>query len=149
MFYLTLTYLQNHVTTTKRISMTKMSCMYSVSGWKSAKNILAVLLKFMKKLHSCYIWKAGEWKVSLVFGKEHSNWSNISEVAIGCSWKIKFVKINYFLVTPILSFPNLTILTSSYHNSINTGPIDMIFTEKCNYFSWATRWNHSFLSQSQ
>ena len=25
----------------------------------------------------------------------------------------------------------------------------MFFTKKCNYFSWATRWNHLFLSQSQ
>ena len=38
--------------------------------------------------------------------------------------------------------------TSSYHNSTNIGAIDMFFTKKCNYFSQATRWNHSFLSQS-
>ena len=47
------------------------------------------------------------WKVVLNFGKEHANWSNISEVTIGWSWQIKFGKINYFLATPILSFPNL------------------------------------------
>ena len=39
--------------------------------------------------------------------------------------------------------------TSSYHNSTNTGPISMFFTKKCNFFSQATRWNHSILSQSQ
>ena len=39
--------------------------------------------------------------------------------------------------------------TSSFHNSTNTGPICMFFTKKCNYFSQATRWNHSILSQSQ
>ena len=39
--------------------------------------------------------------------------------------------------------------TSSYHNFTVTGPIDIVFTKKCNYFSWATRWNHPFLSQSQ
>ena len=54
-----------------------------------------------------------------------------------------------FLVTPIFEFSKLEFLTSSYHNSNYTEPIDMIFTKKCNYFSRATRRNHSFLSQSQ
>ena len=36
------------------------------------------------------------WKVVLNFGKEHANWSNISEVMIGWSWKIKFGKIHFF-----------------------------------------------------
>ena len=35
----------------------------------------------------------------------------------------------------------------SYHNSTNTGPIDMFFTKKCNYFSQVTRWNQPLLSQ--
>ena len=48
-----------------------------------------------------------------------------------------------------MNFSKLDCSTSSYHNSTNTGPIDMIFTKKCNYFSWGTRWDHPFLSQSQ
>ena len=55
------------------------------------------------------------WKVVIFFGKEHANWSSISGVMIGLSWKIKFRKINYpfgYYVnsktkTPILSFPKL------------------------------------------
>ena len=34
-------------------------------------------------------------KSSYIFGKEHANWSSISGVMIGLSWKIKFRKINY------------------------------------------------------
>ena len=36
------------------------------------------------------------WKVVLVFGKEHADWSNIGGVMIGWSWKIKFVKTHFF-----------------------------------------------------
>ena len=36
----------------------------------------------------------------------------------------------------ITDFSKLNCPTSSYHNSTNTGPIDMFFTKKCNYFSW-------------
>ena len=35
------------------------------------------------------------WKVVTFFGKEHVNWSIISGVMIGWSWKIKFWKIHY------------------------------------------------------
>ena len=48
-----------------------------------------------------------------------------------------------------MDFSKLDFSTSSYHNSTNTGPIDMFFTKKYNYFSQETRWNHPFLSQSQ
>ena len=44
------------------------------------------------------------WKVVTFFGKEHVNWSNIYGVMIGRSWKIISMT---FLVTTILSFPNL------------------------------------------
>ena len=44
------------------------------------------------------------WKVVTFFGKEHVNCSNICGVMIGRSWKIISI---IFLVTPILSFPNL------------------------------------------
>ena len=84
------------------------------------------------------------WKVVLDFCKEHANLSNISGVMIGWSWKI-----NQFFVYTNVEFSKLDFLTSSYQNSINTGPIYLIFTKKCNYFSQATRWNRSFLSQSQ
>ena len=47
-----------------------------------------------------------------------------------------------------MDFFKLDCSTSSYHNSTNTGLIDMFFTEKYNFFSWETRWNHPFLSQS-
>ena len=47
----------------------------------------------------------------------------------------------------ITDFSKLNCPTSSYHNSTNTGPIDMFFTKKCNYFSRETRWNHPLLSQ--
>ena len=46
-----------------------------------------------------------------------------------------------------MDFPKLDCSTSSYNNSTNTGPIEKFFTKKCNYFSWATRWNYSFLSK--
>ena len=57
--------------------------------------------------------------------------------------------IHYLFGYTNFEFSKLDFLTSSYHNSTNTGPIDMIFTEKCNYFSRGTRWDHPFLSQSQ
>ena len=50
-------------------------------------------------ISSCF-----SWKVVTFFGKEHVNWSSISKVMIGRSWKIISMT---FLVTPILSFPNL------------------------------------------
>ena len=53
----------------------------------------------------------------------------------------------YIFTKKIMDFPKLDSSTSSYNNSTNTGPIDKFFTKKCNYFSWATRWNHSFLSK--
>ena len=46
-----------------------------------------------------------------------------------------------------MDFPELDCSTSSCNNSTNTGPIDKFFTKKCNYFSRATRRNHSFLSK--
>ena len=55
----------------------------------------------------------------------------------------------YIFTKKFMAFSKLDFPTSSYQNPINTGPIEMIFTKKCNYFSWATRRNHSFLSQSQ
>ena len=105
---------------------------------------VASFLTFMKR------W----WKVVLVFGKEHVNWSNISGVIIGLSWKIKFGKIHYLFGYYVISkcqntsfeFSKFDYSTSSYHNSTNIGPIDMFFTKKHNYFSWETRWNHPFLS---
>ena len=48
--------------------------------------------KFAPFLTYLKIW----WKVVLDFGKEHANWSNISEVMIGWSWKIKYGKIHFF-----------------------------------------------------
>ena len=48
-----------------------------------------------------------------------------------------------------MDFSKLDFSTSSYHISTNTGPIDMFFTKKYNYFSRETRWNHPFLYQSQ
>ena len=48
----------------------------------------------------------------------------------------------YIFTKKIMDFPKLDCSTSSYNNSTNTGPIENFFTKKCNYFSWATRWNH-------
>ena len=53
----------------------------------------------------------------------------------------------YIFTKKFMAFSKLDFLTSSYHNSTNTGPIDMFFTKKCNYFSRETRWNHPLLSQ--
>ena len=53
----------------------------------------------------------------------------------------------YIFTKKIMDFPKLDCSTSSFNNSTNTEPIDKFFTKKCNYFSWATRWNHSFLSK--
>ena len=55
----------------------------------------------------------------------------------------------YIFTKKIMDFSKLNCSTSSYHNSTKTGPIDVFFTKKCNYFTWATRWNHPFLSQYQ
>ena len=60
-----------------------------------------------EKIASFLTYLKSWWKVVLVFGKEHANWFKISWVMIGWSWKIKLGKIHFFLVTPILSFPNL------------------------------------------
>ena len=60
-----------------------------------------------EKISSFLTYLKSWWKVVLVFGKEHANWFKISWVMIGWSWKIKLGKIHFFLVTPILSFPNL------------------------------------------
>ena len=122
---------------------------YSTSQIKSAKNVFAIFSSNWWK--NCIFLDIFEKlvKSSVSFGKEHANWSDISGVMIGWSWKIKFEKSIIFFGYTKFEFSKLDFLTSSYHNSINTGPIDMIFTKKCNYFSWATRWNHSFLSQSQ
>ena len=39
--------------------------------------------------------------------------------------------------------------STSFHNySTFTGPINMFFTKKCNYFSRGTKWDYPFLSQS-
>ena len=85
------------------------------------------------------------WKVVIFFGKELVIWSNISGVMIGLSWQIKFGKFHYLFCS---CFSNFDFSTSSYHNTTFSGPIDMFFTKKCNYFSWGTRWNHPFWSQS-
>ena len=81
------------------------------------------------------------WKVVTFFGKEHVNWFHISGVMIGRSWTIESI---IFLI----NFSKLDFLTSSFHNSTKTGPFDMFFTKKCNYFSRGTRWDHPFLSQA-
>ena len=41
-----------------------------------------------EKVTSFLAYLKSLWKVVLVFGKEHANWSNISGVMIGWSWKI-------------------------------------------------------------
>ena len=46
-----------------------------------------------------------------------------------------------------MDFFKLDCSTSSYHNSTNTGLIDMFFTKKCNYFSRGRRWECLILSQ--
>ena len=56
--------------------------------------------------------------------------------------------LNIYIVTKkIMDFSKRDFSTSSSHNS-NTGPIDMFFTKKNNYFSEETRWNHPFYSQA-
>ena len=49
-----------------------------------------------EKVASFLAYLKSWWNVVLVFGKEHANWSNISGVMIGWSWKIKFGKIHFF-----------------------------------------------------
>ena len=95
-----------------------------------------------EKIASFWTYLKSWWNVVLVFGKEHANWSNIRGIMIGWSWKIKFGKIHFFCQNVNLkcqnthfNFSKLEFSTSSFHNSTNTGPIDMFFTKKCNYFS--------------
>ena len=88
------------------------------------------------------------WKVVLVFGKEHANWSNISGVMIGWSWKVMFGKVEMgvfalkscIVTKKIMYFSNLDFCSSINHNFINIGQNDMFYTKKCNYFSRGTRW---------
>ena len=49
-----------------------------------------------EKVASFVAYLKSWWNVVLVFGKEHANWSNISGVRIGWSWKIEFGKIHFF-----------------------------------------------------
>ena len=46
-----------------------------------------------EKISSFLTYLKSWWKVVLVFGKEHADWSNIGGVMIGWSWKIKFGKL--------------------------------------------------------
>ena len=74
------------------------------------------------------------WKVVIFFGKEHVNRSSISGIMIGLSWEIKFGKINYLFGNTNFEFSKLDFPTSSYHNFINTKPMDMIFTKNVTTF---------------
>ena len=116
---------------------------------RGTKMFLLFSRLIVEKIASFLTYLKSWWKVVLVFGKEHANWSNISRVMIGWSWKNKFEKINYFFGYTKFVFSKLDFLSSSFHNSTNTGPIYMFFTKKCNHISQTTRWSHSFLSQSQ
>ena len=53
-----------------------------------------------EKIASFMAYLKSWWNVVLVFGKEHANWSNISGVMIGWSWKIKFGKIKIGVLAP-------------------------------------------------
>ena len=108
---------------------------------QTAKTPLVLGLRQKWMIPSC-----SPWKVVTFFGKDHVNWSNINGVMIGRSWKIKFGKFKIGVTKKIIDFSKLNCSTSSYHISTNTGPIYMFCTKKCNYFSRATRRNHSFLS---
>jgi len=52
----------------------------------------------------------------------------------------------YIFTKKLMAFSKLDFLTWSYHNLTNTGPNNMFFTKKCNYFLQGKRWIHSFLS---
>ena len=52
----------------------------------------------------------------------------------------------YIFIKKIMDFSKLDCSTSSFHNSTNTGLIDMFFTKKCNYFSRGRRWECLILS---
>ena len=115
----------------------EMSIIFLVKIWiQSARTPLLMGLRQKWMIPSCCLWK-----VVTFFGKEHVNWFHISGVMIGRSWTIKSI---IFLV----NCSKHDFLTSSFYNSTKTGPFDMFFTKKCNYFSWRTRWNHPFWSQS-
>ena len=51
----------------------------------------------VEKIASFLTYLKSWWKVVLVFGKEHANWSDINGFMIGWSWKIKFGKIHFFV----------------------------------------------------
>ena len=59
---------------------------------------------------------------------------------------IQNVRIRRFLLQQQFLF-KLDCSTCSYHNSTNTGLIDMFFTKKCNYFSQGRKWECLILSQ--
>ena len=60
-------------------------------------------------------------------------------------WKTQ----NWCFGTQNLHFPNLMVQLLPIITPLitNTGPIDMFFTKKYNYFSQESRWNYPFLSQ--
>ena len=103
---------------------------------QSAKTPLLLGLRQKWVTPSCCLWN-----VVTFFGKEHVNWSSISGVMKGRSWTIKSIII--LIRFSILIFQLLDIITPTI-----TGPNDMFFTKKCNYFSWGKRWDHPFLSLS-
>ena len=103
----------------KKMDFTKFD--FSTSSYHNSSNNWPIDMFFTKKCN--YFSRERRWNNSIF---ENSK--------IGATKKIT-------------DFSKLNCLTPSYHNSTNTGPIDMFFTKKCNYFSRETRWNHPLLSQ--
>ena len=121
------------------------------------------------------VWKAQNWCNQKGHGYDFSTSSYHNSINIGpidmfftkkCNYFSQATRRNHpflsqspkkwcfgtlylFFSKKIMDFSKLDCSTSSYRNSTITGPIDIFFTKKCNYFSQAKRWNHSFLFHSQ
>ena len=76
---------------------------------------------------SCFLWK-----VVIFFGKEHVNWSSISGVMRGRSWKIKFGKINYLFDWNI----NLEFQNTPFIGSETKMDHSILFHVKSSYSFW-------------
>jgi len=70
------------------------------------------------------------------FGEEHVNWKNICEVII-------------FFGYTNFELSKLDCSTSFYHNSTNTGPIDMFFTKNSLLFTGNKKESSIFVSVPQ
>ena len=84
-----------------------------------------------EKIASFLTYLKSWWKVVLVFGKEHADWSNIGGVMKGWRWKIKFVKIHFFCQNV-----NLKVKNTPFMGPETKMDDPILFPVKSSYIFW-------------